>query len=318
MNDELALRLKAQYGAVSTADALACGHTWLDLSRLVARGELVRVRTGAYVDAPLHAAASPGERLALRATAVCRSLGMRYAVSHAAAVALAGLPVLGASTGTVHLTRLTPGKTRSSAGKSRASAGVAMHPVLPARAIGTVRGVPVVLPAFAVLQLAALRGLEAGVVAADAAVNRRLVRAEDLRAALEQARLGPGAGAARAVLTLVDGRSESVGESRTRVLLRAVGLPPPQLQAEIRDPQGRLVGRVDFLFRAERTVVEFDGLVKYGEDTARQALIAEKRREDRLRALGLEVVRLTWRDLEDPAGCLALVRGAFARARRVG
>jgi len=242
---------------------------------------------------------------------VCRSLGRRYAVSHAAAVALAGLPVLGAGNGAVHLTRLTPGKTRS-------SAGVAMHPALPARAIGTVRGVPVVQPAFAVLQLAALCGLEAGVVAADAAVNRRLLRRQDLWAAFEQARLGPGVGAARAVLHLVDGRSESVGESRTRVLLRAVGLPPPQLQAEIRDRQGGLVGRVDFLFRAERTVVEFDGLVKYGEDTARQALIAEKRREDRLRALGLEVVRLTWRDLEDPAGCLTLVRGAFARARRVG
>ena len=73
------------------------------------------------------------------------------------------------------------------------------------------------------------------------------------------------------------------------------------------------MGRVDFLFRAQRTIVEFDGLVKYGGADGRPALIDEKRREDALRSLGYQVVRLTWRDLHDPALVGRLVSAAFAR-----
>jgi len=82
---------------------------------------------------------------------------------------------------------------------------------------------------------------------------------------------------------------------------------------EIRDERGRLVGRVDFLFRAQRTIVEFDGLVKYGAADGRQALVNEKRREDALRSLGYQVVRLTWRDLYDPGQVDRQIREAFAR-----
>ena len=74
------------------------------------------------------------------------------------------------------------------------------------------------------------------------------------------------------------------------------------------------MGRVDFLFRAQRTIVEFDGLVKYGGAGGREALIAEKRREDALRSLGYQVVRLTWRDLHDPGLVQRLISEAFARA----
>ena len=73
------------------------------------------------------------------------------------------------------------------------------------------------------------------------------------------------------------------------------------------------MGRVDFLFRAQRTIVEFDGLLKYGGAGGRQALIDEKRREDALRSLGYQVVRLTWRDLYDPALVRRLIKQAFSR-----
>ena len=81
----------------------------------------------------------------------------------------------------------------------------------------------------------------------------------------------------------------------------------------IRDQRGRFVGRVDFLFRAQRTIVEFDGLLKYGGADGRQALVEEKRREDTLRSLGYQVVRLTWRDLHDPALVARAIKDAFAR-----
>jgi hypothetical protein len=41
-------------------------------------------------------------------------------------------------------------------------------------------------------------------------------------------------------------------------------------------------------------------------------VIDEKRSEDALRSLDHQVVRLTWRDLHDPALVARLVRAAFA------
>ena len=97
------------------------------------------------------------------------------------------------------------------------------------------------------------------------------------------------------------------------MLFVSLGLPEVEPQVVIRDRRGRFVGRVDFLFRAQRTIVEFDGLVKYAGADGRQALIDEKRREDGLRSLGYQVVRLTWRDLHDPALVRRLIREAFSR-----
>ena len=79
------------------------------------------------------------------------------------------------------------------------------------------------------------------------------------------------------------------------------------------DDEGYVVGRVDLLVEG-RVIVEFDGMVKYEGADGRAALAAEKRREDRLRALGFEVVRLTWADLDHPEVVDRLVRAALDRA----
>lgn len=135
--------------------------------------------------------------------------------------------------------------------------------------------------------------------------------------ALCGARLLPGHSRThlRTVLELGDGRSESAGESRLRFLLWTLGLPTPLLQAEIRG-EG-LVARVDMLLDRERVVVELDGMLKHG---APEDLRAEKRREDALRRLGYEVVRITWADLGRLELVAARLRQAFARAatRRAG
>lgn len=88
---------------------------------------------------------------------------------------------------------------------------------------------------------------------------------------------------------------------------------PTLHQAEIRDEDRWFVARVDFLFRRRRTVVEFDGLQTFGPGSARESVIAEKRRGDRLRSLGCAMVRLTWRNLFAPAKVHLMVRSAFAR-----
>lgn len=152
--------------------------------------------------------------------------------------------------------------------------------------------------------------MRAGLIAADAALRQGLPR-ERLVVEAARHRYGPGAGM---VLTLASPLSESPGESWTRLVLAGLGIGAEQ-QAEIHGPEGRFVARVDFLVRAEKLVIEFDGAMKYDGLEGRHALVKEKRREDELRSRGYRVVRLTWADLADPARVLALLRrGVLQRA----
>ncbi|WP_256978973.1 MULTISPECIES: hypothetical protein [unclassified Rhodococcus (in: high G+C Gram-positive bacteria)] len=117
----------------------------------------------------------------------------------------------------------------------------------------------------------------------------------------------------------MDGRSESIGESRARVLLHQLGYSP-QLQVQIVDDRG-FVGRVDFDLPDLETVVEFDGKVKYGRyvpegKSAADVMWEEKRREDRIRATGRQVVRIAWSDLDHPELVDRMLRVAADRARR--
>ena len=306
MNDLLAARLSAQGGLVTAVEAHSCGYTNVSLRRLVASGDLFRARSGCFVDGRLLTGASPETRHALKARAVSRGYRQPHAISHVSALVVHGLPLLNITPVVVHLTLTGPGVPRT-------LPGLRVHPELPGSVARRREGSRVVHPAMAVVQSAALVGVTAGVAAADAALHSGQVTRNDLDLALRVARLGPGRADARAAIELSDQRAESPGESWARVLFVSLGLPTVEPQVVIRDARGHFVGRVDFLFRAQRTVVEFDGLVKYGGADGRQALVDEKRREDALRLLGYQVVRLTWRDLHDPALVARVIRAAFAR-----
>jgi hypothetical protein len=306
MNDLLLARLAAQCGLVTASEAYSCGYTRDSLRRLVASGDLFRARAGCFVDGKLLTDASPETRHALTARAVSQGYRPPHAISHLSALAVHGLPLLNVRADAVHLTLTGPGCPRT-------LPGLRVHPELPDSVACQRDGSRVVHPAVAVVQSAALAGITAGVAAADAALRAGQVTMGDLEVALRVARLGPGRTDARAAVELADGRAESPGESWARVLFVSLGLPTVEPQVVIRDERGRFVGRVDFLFRAQRTIVEFDGLVKYAGAGGRQALVDEKRREDALRSLGYQVVRLTWRDLHDPALVERLIKEAFAR-----
>jgi len=118
-----------------------------------------------------------------------------------------------------------------------------------------------------------------------------------------------GVRAARALLPLATTGCESPAEARSLLHMFDLGYARPQQQADFRDREGRML--VDFFWPEAGLVGECDGLVKYlsvdrgdGRGAAR-AVIDEKLREDRLRALGLRVVRWTPATLQD--------RGAFDR-----
>ncbi|MCE0485610.1 DUF559 domain-containing protein [Ornithinimicrobium sediminis] len=300
----IAGRLGAQGGVSSVTELVDLGISRHVVSRAVARGDLVRLRRDVVVDAEVWRAAAPWERHALRARGTARAWRRApFALSHHSALALLGLPVHGVDD-RVHLARLD--------GVRRGGSATRIHDPVPEAFLTRVDDICVVDGPLAALQVADLFGVEAGLVSADAVV-RQQGRAR-LTEALAGAPRGNGAGRAALVARLADGTSESAGESRTRWLLHVVGLPVPEPQAWI-SGEGGFSARVDFLFRAERVVVEFDGLLKYG--TVRD-VTAEKLREDALRRLGYEVVRLTWADLAHPERVHARVLAAFARSAARG
>jgi hypothetical protein len=107
--------------------------------------------------------------------------------------------------------------------------------------------------------------------------------------------------------------AESPLESISRIRLVNRGLPEPVLQQDFHDSRG-FIGRVDMWWPDWRVIGEADGLTKYDDA---QILRQEKIREDRLRALGLIVVRWTWNEMWDfPGDVVARIWTARARNMR--
>ncbi|MGE9808086.1 type IV toxin-antitoxin system AbiEi family antitoxin domain-containing protein [Janibacter sp. G1551] len=175
--------------------------------------------------------------------------------------------------------------------------------------------------AGALVQLALDNGMSAGVVSADHALHEGRVTRSELERCVREVRGWPRSSRAMAMLDFVDGRSESPGESRLRIVAATVGLDLIP-QVEIRDDLGRLVARADFRVRGTKVLLEFDGMVKYREGGP-AALVAEKKREESVRRLGWRLVRVTWPDLEAPTWLIGTLRELvevqrYADARREG
>lgn len=306
MNDLLRTLSAAHFGAFTAHDAYSCGYQRQSLSQLVRRGRVLRVGPSAYVDRPRYEAATPERQHQMTTRAVVRTFDGRVYASHYSALALMSLPVFGVPLHHIHVARVA-------GSLSRRRDGLSIHTAYGPGAGCLVGRTPCVAPALAILGAAMVCGIETGVVAVDAALAAGKVTQDDLQTWLGRLSRHREVTQARQAVRLADVRSESVGESRARLLLNALGfLPTPQV--DIRDSEGRLVGRVDFLMKRARVIVEFDGLMKYANADGRAALAAEKSREDRLRALGYEFVRLTWADLSHPATVDRLMRLALTRA----
>ncbi|WP_157979719.1 type IV toxin-antitoxin system AbiEi family antitoxin domain-containing protein [Kribbella monticola] len=313
MNPKLAVVAEKQGGVFSRAQAIGCGYTLEQVRERLRDGRWERIRHGQYAEPLGLAHLAPWDQKLHRhrrqVHAVVNSKRPdSVAVSHQSALVLHGLPVWGLELAEVHLTRLDnfrgglAGGVRHHRGK------------LTAGELTEVQGLITTTWPRAVAETACTTSFEAAVVIADAAVRRSQSGLEEVHSVLDVVEFWPGSPTARAAVAFADGRSESVGESRLRVLMHNQGLPAPLLQVDFSDSTG-FVGRVDFYFPEYRTVVEFDGLVKYSSGSA-EALVEEKRREDRLRALGLEVVRVVWSDLTLPGQVGERIRSAFARAAR--
>lgn len=306
MDSRLQALAGEQQGAFAAREAHERGLTDSDLRSARRAGQIVRVRRGAYVARSRWGDADSGGRFSLAALAVARSRP-GDALSHHAALAVHGLPLWGHDPDRIDLV--------SDVRQSVRRSGLWIHPSRDEERC-LVAGVAVVPVARAVVRTALTMGRDCAVVAGDAALHRQLVTRAQLID--EVALVTPHEGRARALEAVLqmDASSESVGESRTRLVLDDLGLAY-ETQVVIRDGSGGFVARVDFLVRG--VVVEFDGRVKYQrmrDDADRaphdpgQVLWAEKQREDRIRRLGHPVERVIWDELERPGLLGARIRQA--------
>ena len=281
-----------------------------EISRMRRRGELVALRRGAYGrDRPDDLTVEQAHRELIMAT-VPRLEGGAV-VSHASAAVLHGLPTWTSAIDRVHVTR-----DRSGGGRRRSIVHVNGAP-LRSQDLDGIEGLPVTSLARTVLDLARSQPMDQAVAAGDRALAIGLDPLE-LRRGLLAMEFWPGVRRARRTVEFLDERSESAGESVSRVRLAEEGIPRPDLQREIFGPDGRLVARVDFCWDERRTVGEFDGKVKYGRllkpgQSLDEVLYDEKLREDALRDLGWQVVRWLWRDLHRKGVLRDRVNRAFAR-----
>ncbi len=263
------------------------------------------VRRGIYADGP-HARKlltfPDGEQLLAVAGAVALC-GADAVVSHQSAAYLHKISLVGRRDPAVHLTRPLGAGWRGAAGIRQHCAG------LPAEHVTQHLGLSVTTAARTAIDLARTLPFHAGVVAADAALHRRLATKDELESVLAACSRWRGAAIAADVTGFADGRSESPLESIARVVFRNCGLPPPQLQALIGTADE--VARVDFFWAQYRTIVEVDGAVKYADPLRARAQLE---RDSWLRSLGYEVVHFTWEEITTmPEFVATRIRDAFRR-----
>lgn len=123
----------------------------------------------------------------------------------------------------------------------------------------------------------------------------------------------PGIRKARNVLSLLDGRSESPGETRTRLLLRTFGIPMPEPQVRVSIRHGD--HRLDFAWKDIMLALEFDGRIKYFDYAPTdQVLLEERKRENALTEVHWNFFRVDWSDLSKPEELKARIINARERA----
>ncbi|WP_068150974.1 hypothetical protein [Rhodococcoides corynebacterioides] len=252
-------------------------------------GTIVPIRRGCFAETVQITAATPEERHLLLARAALDAASSGLVLSHQSAALAWGFDLWRGAPEIVHLTA-----DRPTGGRVDRMRHVHAH-LLDAVDVTERLGLPITTAARTIADLACALPFDEAVCVGDSALRSQLATPELLAAALARCGRRRGTAKARRVLSFLDSRSESVGESRSRVYFDRFDVPAPDLQVEI-VVDGKTY-RVDFLW--DGVVGEFDGLSKYAGDQGGDAVVREKLREDALRAAGYVVIRWTWADLAD-------------------
>lgn len=302
----LVATMKDQGGTFTAAQAYDTGLSHAEIQRFREGRVLESVRRGVYALREGYSSLEGVAKHRVQAHAALLVLAAPT-LSHETAAVWSELPLLRADLDQLHV-------TRPDIRASRMEAGIHHHPgALPPSHCREVDGVRITSYARTAVDIARVRSYAQGLAAVDSAL-RRGTRPEELRDVLFFCRAWAGARQASRAVADGDGRADNPGESLSRSVLIAGGVRPTDLQVPIADRDG-LVGLADFGWLPLPVLGEFDGRGKYGDGPgAADVVWREKLREDRLRALGYEVVRWTWADLLNPPRLGAKVKLSLRRA----
>lgn len=306
--------IEAAHGVFLRSEAHDLGYDNRAVQAAIRHGLWHRVRHGAYCFTDTWQTQDAVGRHRIRARAVMRSLGTRVALSHVSAVVDHGIGVWGLDLAHVHVTRLDGGSGRRDGDVIHHEGRAAPDDVMERN------GYLVVEPTRAVLEAATLATVESGLVSVDSALHRRLTTPERIDHVFTRMERWRGSQKVQLVTRMADGRAESVGESRSRFLFWAQGLPAPEPQFHVYDHRGVLVATCDFGWPELKMLGEFDGRIKYGrllrpDQSPGDAVFEEKKREDLVRGITrFTMFRLVWSELSTGAETAArfrrLARGA--------
>lgn len=328
---------------IDSSARLALTGSTAAIHRAFRAGQLVRLRRGYYVPTADWIAAKPHERHELSTAAVGLALGGPVFCRETAAVVL-GVPTLRVPP-FVDLATDVEGKTgrrRStftalgSGQLAEMARDTASYPlkfhlrrnIVPVWT-GTFQSTGLVDTALDVIRHCPFSNslvVADGVARALAkqgqlAVGAKLADHPDVAAALAGIEAVATRQRAFRIATLAHTLAESAGESYSRAVFELLGFEQPIQQQSFSDSDG-FIGRSDFWWPVQRIVGEFDGRGKYidealgGGDQASDAVYREKLREDRIRDLGMRVVRWGWSDLERPGRLRAKLLRAGLRPGR--
>ncbi|MDQ3573964.1 MAG: DUF559 domain-containing protein [Actinomycetota bacterium] len=303
IDDPLRTLAEHQDGLVTRAQALGAG-----LSDGVVDG---RVRAERWQRMARDVYRVPGSAPTWRQSLLAAVLtaGAGAVASHQSAAALWRLPGFGA--GPVEVTRLR--------GPSRVARVGALHETrcLPAGHVAAVDGIPVTSSARTLLDLCGALHPKRAERALANALAMKLTTPARLRVVLAEAgkRGRPGSRLLRRLLAeRDDGQAppESELENLLMAVLGGAKLPVPARQVDLGSDTA-LIGRVDFVYREARLVLEADSRRHHSSWLDAEA---DRRRDAALLAAGWCVLRVSWDQLVNrPTEVVAAVRGVLERAR---
>ena len=265
----------AQRGRIATRQLTAAGVGSNAVTHRVRTGRLFRIHRGVL------AVGHPGPVALGRQTAALLAVGGDAALTGLSAAMVWEMVTDETDDGAVHII--------SSLDRRLAHIGVKVHrsSLLKPTDIRIHRGLPVLSPARALLDLAEQTTVRRTELAVDRGLVARLLTRADVWDVIERA---PTRHGAKVLREFTDPRPTTVtrseAEERVLQLIRDADLPAPELNA-------RLHGfEVDFYWPTQRFVVEVDG---YRYHSAGRAFEHDRRKDAVLQAAGIATMRITWR-----------------------
>jgi hypothetical protein len=257
--------------------------------RLVAKGFLVRITPGVYVEASEWLLLDDRERFVTRVRGVALSRPTPLLLSHRTAAVLHGLPLVGGLP-------LRVDSLRTTVNGGRSEATIHAHRTSHLPQVGQIDDLRVTSVSRTIVDVALSSPLVVSVPMADHALRGGQTTHQALQEELDPRGRHPGARRAAAALGLSTPASQSPLESIAQVRLYEGGWQRPRQQVPLPLLRGG-TAFVDCLWADIDLVLEADGRYKYGPVAgllSGEELWAEKRREDDLREQGFDFRRPTW------------------------